>query len=175
MQAFPSSKLPDAPTAAPLGSKARIEELARRAERGEGLFHPADNDSMEGVDPAELPAAQSSRAEKIRSKPGEAGVERERRGRWRARTYWNKKKHTLGFFATRREAVKRARQFWIDTLGLFYLHRSGARAWMKPLPDHRAPRLPRKRRPKKKRPHKKCLFCARRKRKRAKAKKCWAA
>jgi hypothetical protein len=165
MPAAISERFAVKPIHAAVGTEERIRELQRRVRRRERLDHPDDCRSMDWLPPGAVQPPCDGSPLHRRGRPGQTGVERqnfaERYSRpWRCRPYWRGKKHDLGWFATRHEAIRRAEAFWRETLGLFWQCRSKALSWMKPLKQlEESPEVPAA--PvKPKRQRHSCLFCS---------------
>ncbi len=149
------------PTSAPPGTEERIAELAHRAARGISLYVDGDCDSMEALAPGQVKPVFDRSMRWRRGAQGQTGVERDSRRRHiRARCYWAGKKHPIGFFASKREAIQAAERFWRETLGLFWQHRRRAYQWMHPLPQLIEAELPPEEVKAPRRRKHACLFCS---------------
>ena len=99
-----SGSQPDRPTEALPGSAEKIAEMARRAERGEELFHAEDT----GSEPADLVGAFVAMCRRDVRGVYARGTHRLR---WRAEPWRDGRHHYLGTFDSEEEAITAVRRW----------------------------------------------------------------
>jgi len=117
----------------PPGHPKKIEELERRVAMKQELWHVWDasteshqfmTSSIEGDVVNDLQPKEEREYQQV----GQTGVEKDGK-RWRVRCYWRGKKHNIGSFDLKPDALAAAESFWRDRLGLFAEQRDQSKFW----------------------------------------------
>lgn len=123
---------PDGPPCCyPAGHPKKVEMLAERVRLGQNLWNRFDA----GVDAHEEFVNEKGEnavqpvIEREYQDVGQTGVERDGK-RWRVRCYWDGKKHNIGSFDLKDDALLAANAFWRDKLGMFAEQRDQVKFWM---------------------------------------------